>query len=118
MNNFDWIVTVTLGSIAASMILLDEVTLLEGVLAMALLLGLQFCLTAAVKAWSFLEKAIKAKPATLLEDGKWDESALERERVTRSEVEAAIRSSGSEGIEGVRKVVLESDARLSVIMKH
>lgn len=118
MNNFDWIVTVTMGSVAASMILLDDVTLLEGGLAMALLLLLQYLVTTAVKAYPFAERIIKAKPVALMENGKWDEKAMKAERVTRSEVEAAVRGSGETNTDCVEKVVLETDATLSVITKR
>lgn len=118
MNNFDWIVTVTIGSVAASMILLDDVTLLEGGLAMALLLGLQYLVTSAVKASPLAERIVKARPATLMENGKWDEKAMRAERVTRSEVEAAVRQSGESDIDDVRKVVLETDASLSIIPRR
>ena len=94
MNNFDWIVTVTLGSIAASTMLLDEVTLIEGLSAMALLLGLQYCVTAAVKVWPLIEKLVKASPATLYANGTWCDEAMRDERVTRSEVMAAVSAAG------------------------
>lgn len=117
MNNFDWIVTVTIGSVAASMILLDDVSLAEGGLAMALLLGLQFAVTKAVKASSLAERIIKAEPAVLMEQGAWNEKKMAEERITRSEVEAAIRRDGEDEVDRVRKVVLETDASLSVIKK-
>ena len=117
MNNFDWIVTVTIGSVAASMILLDDVSLAEGGLAMALLLGLQFAVTKAVKASSLAERIIKAEPAVLMEQGAWNEKKMAEERITRSEVEAAIRRDGEDDEDRVRKVVLETDASLSVIKK-
>lgn len=115
MNNFDWIVTVTLGSIAASTMLLDEVTLIEGLSAMALLLGLQYCVTAAVKIWPPIEKLVKASPATLYASGAWCDEAMRDERVTRSEVMAAVRAAGYGDLTEVREVVLESDAGLSVV---
>lgn len=115
MNNFDWIVTVTVGSIAASTMLLDEVTLIEGLSAMALLLGLQYCVTAAVKKWSLIEKLVKASPAILYANGAWCDEAMRDERVTRSEVMAAVRAAGYDDLTEVQEVVLESDAGLSVV---
>jgi uncharacterized membrane protein YcaP (DUF421 family) len=40
---------------------------------------------------------------------------MNKERITRSEVFAAVRHQGIEDIAGVKRVVLETDATLSVI---
>ncbi len=45
LNNFDWIINVTVGSIAASGILLDSVPALRAVAAIISLAALQFTLT-------------------------------------------------------------------------
>lgn len=49
MNNLDWIVTVALGSIAASTILLKDIAVAEGILAIGLLLAMQWLLTAMIR---------------------------------------------------------------------
>lgn len=115
MNNFDWVVTVTLGSISASMILLEDVTWAEGAIAMATLLLLQFTLTKAVRRFTWIARLVKPRPATLFEKGVWHEAEMVDERVTRSEVLAAIRTQGYDSLDQVEKVVLETDASLSVI---
>ena len=45
MNAFDFVVTVALGSTLATMLLSADVALAEGVVALALLIGLQFVIT-------------------------------------------------------------------------
>lgn len=115
MNNFDWVVTVTLGSISASMILLEDVTWAEGTLAMATLLFLQFILTKAVRRFPKVARLVKPHPATLYEKGAWSEESMRRERVTRSEVLAAARTNGHDSLDRIQKIILETDASLSVI---
>ena len=115
MNNFDWVVTVTLGSISASTILLDEVTLVEGALAMALLLFLQFLLTSAVRRFEPISRLVKARPATLYKDGEWQDRTMSSERISRSEVVSAVRSEGLASLDQVDRVILETDATMSVI---
>lgn len=115
MNNFDWVVTVTLGSISASMILMEEVTWAEGALAMGTLLLLQFVLTKAVRRYPAIARLVKPRPATLYDEGEWKEAEMAEERVTRSEVHAAMRHNGYDSPDQVRRVVLETDATLSVI---
>ena len=115
MNNFDWVVTVSLGSISASMILLKDVTWSEGALAIFCLLGMQYLLTWAVRRFPAIANLVKPEPALLYEDGRWNEIRMDKERITRSEVLAAVGHQGIEDVSGVKRVVLETDATLSVI---
>lgn len=116
MNNFDWIVTVALGSLMASPILMKDVTLLETVLAIACLLGLQWALTKAVFHSDALARLVKPEPTLLVNNGAFLEEALRRERVTREEVISAIREKGLASVAEARWVILETDATMSVIV--
>ena len=58
---------------------------------------------------------VRSAPRILLRDGAFLDEALDIERVTRGEVEAAIRKEGHGIIEEVSAVVLETDGTLSVI---
>lgn len=117
MNNFDWIVTVALGSLMASPILIDDVTLAETLLAIACLIGLQWGVTTLVPKIKWFARAVKAEPSLLVREGIFLDEALSRERVTRGEVASAIRGSGLDSLEDVRWVILESDATMSVIAR-
>jgi uncharacterized membrane protein YcaP (DUF421 family) len=115
MNAFDFIVTVALGSTLATILLSNDVALAEGVLAFALLIGLQF-----VVAWLSVRSAriqslVKSEPALLLYQGNFLWAALRRERVTKEEIEAAVRQQGLAGLDRVEAVVLETDGTFSVI---
>lgn len=117
LNAFDFIVTVALGSTLASVILDNSIALTEGVLALALLVVLQF-----VMAWlsvrsPWFEGLIKSEPALLVSKGRYLDTALRRERITREEVLAAIRSQGFADLEQIAAVVLETDGTISVIQQ-
>lgn len=71
-----------------------SVALAEGVLAFALLIGLQFVITFLSVHYKPFSKLIKAEPRLLFFDGDFIESALKSERLTRGEVRAAVRASG------------------------
>ena len=117
MNNFDWIVTVTMGSISASGIILKNVTLSEALLCIGLLLLLQYVVTKAVFTSETVEDIVKAKPCLLFDNGHFLMEAMRRERVSESEVLASIRGHGIPTIDDVAWVILETDASLSVIKK-
>lgn len=117
MNNFDWIVTVALGSLTASGILLKDVSILETLFAIGLLLGLQYCLTALAVRSKVVDNAIKAEPRLLVDNGAFLSRAMRKERVTEQEILSALREHGVKSMDEVRWVILESDASFSVIPK-
>lgn len=118
LNAFDLVVTVALGSILATTQLSREVSLLEGLLAitlLALLALLQWTVSRFSIVSTRFRKLVRSEPRLLLENGVFREDAMRAERLTRSEIEASIRSAGIGRIEDVAAVIIESDGSLSVI---
>lgn len=114
-NAYGLVVTVALGSALASAVITEQVTLADGVVAVGLLLGLQYLLSTLISRWSWASGLITQKPAMLVRDGRFLRDALRRERVTESEILAAIRQRGIDSVEEVGAVVLETDGSFSVI---
>ena len=115
LNAFDLVVTVALGSTMATVLLSKSVALAEGLLAFALLVGLQYAV-----AWLSVRSprfgaVVKSEPGLLLHRGRFLEGAMRRERVTHDEVVSALRSSGLSRPEDAAAVVLETDGSLSVV---
>jgi len=115
MNNFDWIVTVAIGSIFASATILRETNLWEAVFGILLLLVLQFLVTKAQTKWEFSRVLLKATPQLLVFEGEFIDENMLQERVVEGEVFTALRSCGYKSIEDVYAVVLETNGRMSVI---
>ena len=115
MNNFDWIVTVAMGTIVATTIALKNVSIADGALSIGLLLALQYILTKQVHRHKWLRMIIKSSPQLLLYKGEFLEDNMHRERMVEAEVNAAIRHNGLKSIKQVYAVVLETDASLSII---
>jgi uncharacterized membrane protein YcaP (DUF421 family) len=116
-NAFDLIVTVALGSTLATILLNKEVTLAEGVVALTLLIVLQYVITWLSVRSPWFEHMVKAEPTLLAHQGQFLDDALRRQRVTREEVVAALRSSGMTEISQAATVILETDGSISVIGK-
>lgn len=115
MNNFDWIVTVAIGSLVGSGIVLKGVTVLESVAAIAMLLLLQWVLTKSVLHSKWISRLVKAQPVVLLENGAFREKTMRRERVTKREVMSALRQQGLVDPDQVKWVILETNASFSVV---
>lgn len=118
MNAFDFVVTVALGSTLTTILLSKDVALLEGLVAFALLIALQFV----VAAFSFrsqgFQKLVKAQPALLYYDGHFLDEPMRRERVTREELVAAVRSQGLLSMADVAAVVLETDGSFTTLKQE
>lgn len=115
MNAFDLVVTIALGSTLASLFTSRSLAILDGVLALALLVGFQYLVATAVRRWRVVEKVVKSRPRAVFRDGEFDEDAMASERLTRDEIFAAIRQRGIADLAEVRLVVLETDGSMSVL---
>ncbi|PRP98502.1 hypothetical protein ENSA5_29720 [Enhygromyxa salina] len=115
MNNFDWIVTVAVGSITASTIVLRDVVFLDGAVAIGLLIAIQFLVTWGSVRSRAIERIVKMSPTLLAHNGELCEDAMRTQRVTRREIDAAVRGAGLPCLEAVAAVILENDAGISVI---
>lgn len=117
LNAFDLIVTVAIGSTLSTVLLDSNIALPEGVLALALLIFLQF-----IFAWSSyrskpINSLIKSEPRLLYLDGQFMEGAMQEERVQKIEMLQAARTEGMDSLDKVKAIVLETDGSMSMIKK-
>jgi len=117
MNNFDWLVTVALGSIVASGIVIENVSLSESLFAVVLLLMLQFFVTRTVFGSRLVSRIVKAEPRVLMKDGEFLREAMKAERVTEDEILSAVRSHGLLSLQEIQYVILETNASFSIISR-
>ncbi|NNF59099.1 MAG: DUF421 domain-containing protein [Rhodothermaceae bacterium] len=117
MNSFDWIVTVAMGSMVASAIVLKDTGVATVFAGLAVLLLLQWALTKTLTVWPFARRLVRASPTLLYYRGQFLEDNLRKERVLRNEILAAVREAGVGLLDEVEAVILETDADLSVIRK-
>ena len=117
LNAFDFVVTVAFGSTLATVLLSKDVPLAEGLFAFVMLAALQYAVSKASLLWHPVKRLVRSEPSLLVEDGRYLEEALRDERVTASEVDAAIRKQGVGRIEDVAAVVLETDGSFSIIRR-
>lgn len=115
LNAFDLVVTVAMGSILATILLNSSVTLAEGLVALLLLIGLQFLVAWLSVRFPRFSDLVKSEPTLLLHQGRLLEDAMRSQRVTHAEMLAALRAGGAAGPESAASVVLETDGTLSVV---
>jgi len=114
MNAFDFVITISLGSVYASLLVSDSLALIDGIVALAVLVGLQWCVSAIYVRSRWFERLVKDRPQLLYWQGEYLDEVLKRERVTRDEVQAAMRDSNVTQHESAL-AVLETDGSVTVI---
>jgi uncharacterized membrane protein YcaP (DUF421 family) len=115
MNAFDLIVTVALGSTLATIVLSQDVALVQGIAAFVVLIVLQLAVTWLSVRWPAVRKVVKAEPTLLFYRGQFLPGVMQRQRVLEAEVWAAVRESGIASLDAVHAVVLETDGTFSVV---
>ncbi len=115
MNSFDLVVTVAFGSTLASVLIDEKIPLTVGLVAIAVLIMLQFIVTwLSVRSPGF-NRLVKTRPTLLMLEGQMRKDAMRRVRVTEDEIFGALRKHGIGDMHKAGAVVMESDGSLSVI---
>ena len=117
LNAFDLVVTVALGSTLATILLSRSVALVEGIVAFALLIGLQWAIAWLSVRSDRFQALIKSEPRLLAHQGRLLHGAMKAERIAREEVLAVLRANGIRSLDQVDAVVLETDGTMSVIQR-
>jgi len=115
LNNFDWIINVAVGSLAASGILLRNVSTLDAIAAIIALALCQYLTTWWVNKSPFGVRVIKAKPTLLVSKGQFNEEAMTKARISEGEVRAQLRKQGYIQRSEANWVILETDGSFSII---
>jgi uncharacterized membrane protein YcaP (DUF421 family) len=117
MNAFDFIVTIALGSTLATVLLNKSVSLADGVLAMALLIFLQYAITWLSVRSSTINQLVKSTPSLLVYKGKMQHQVLRKQRIAEDEIQAFLRENDVASIDEAEAIVLETDGSLSLLKK-
>jgi uncharacterized membrane protein YcaP (DUF421 family) len=118
LNAFDLIVTVALGSTLASAILTKNVSLADGILGLAMLIGLQWSISKLSIRFKAFQNVINTEPKLLYFKGKYLEKALNQCRISKEEISQVIRATGAARLEEADAVVLETNGKFSVIKQN
>ncbi len=114
MNVFDFVCIIVMGELLAISIVSDEIPLAKGLVAVALIVGLQTLLSWFTTRSKAVEQFVNGEPALLYHRGRFLHDSMRAQRVTEKEVLAAARLAGVTDLGDVEAVVLETDGEFSV----
>lgn len=114
-NAFDFLITVTIGSISATTILSNSTKFVDGMSAIITLVILQY-IVAKISVYSkTFSKIIKAEPTLLYYDGEYIDENLKKMRVSKDDILQEARINSGVTIDEVHSVILEANGKLAVV---
>ena len=117
MNAFDFIITVTLGSVFGRVLTAKGVALSEAILAFVLLLALQFLVSSLETRSKFFKNLVTSQPKLLFYDGKFERGLMKKSRMNQDHLMGAARKKGFASLDQVKAIILETDGTISVLEK-
>lgn len=114
-NAFDFLITVTIGSISATTILSDSTKFFDGMAAIITLVLLQYIVAKVSVHSKKFSRAIKSEPTLLYYDGEYINKNLKKMRVSKDNILQEIRVNSGVTIDKIHSVILEANGNLSVI---
>lgn len=115
LNAFDMLVTISMGSIAATNILSKDTEYLEGIVSISTLVILQYIIARLITKSEKLKHLVKAKPTILYIDGEYLEENMVKMRITKSDILQQARIDQGATSNKIEAVLIESNGKLSII---
>lgn len=116
LNQYDWAMTVALGSMLATTALSTSIPLAVGLTAFATVIALQFAIAWTVVRSETVRRFVEAEPRLLYYRGTFLRDRMRKERIAEQEIRVAVREAGQGTLDSVIAVILETSAELSVVV--
>lgn len=115
MSSFDFAITIAIGSLIASILLMENQSVVKGVVALATLIGLQAIVARFRKDSDKFESAVTNTPALLMRGEKIIHENLDANRVCLNDLYAKLREANVTNKDQILAVVLETTGDISVL---
>lgn len=112
---FDLVLILLIANAVQNAMVGSDTSLIGGVIAAITLLAINFIVSIASQRSHVLEGLTTGNPTILINKGRIVKAHMEREKVTREELDAALREHGIDKISNVQIAVLEIDGSISVV---
>lgn len=114
-NAFDFLITVTIGSITATTILSKNTSFFDGIVAIITLVLLQYIVAKTSVYSKTFSKIIKSEPTLLYYDGKFLYENMKKMRVSKDDILQEIRVNSGVTLDRVHSVILEANGKLAIV---
>ncbi len=114
MSSFDFAMTVAIGSIIATTVLSESVSLVQGIVGLAAIYVLQISL-AMLRRYKMVQKMIDNEPLLLMDGEKILQENLKKARVTEADLRSKLREANVLELSDIRAVVFETTGNIAVL---
>ena len=114
-NAFDFLITVTIGSISATTILSKNTKFVDGMTAIISLVIFQFIVAKVSVNSKIFRKIIKSDPTLLYHKGEYIYKNMDKMRVSKDDILQEVRVTSGVTIDKVHSIILEANGKLSII---
>ena len=115
---FDLVLLLVLSNAVQNSMNGGDNSLVGGMVSAATLVGLNFIVAFATYRFKTVEVLVEGRPQVLIHNGRLYEQALTEARLTRHELDAALRRASCADIEDVRYAVLENNGEITVLARE
>lgn len=115
LNAFDLVITVSIGSVLATIMLDSKISIFDGFAALFVLLALQWIFSFSNKKMEMFNDMVTSDPTLLYYNGNYCEKTMEKERIRKDEIIKSARLEGNLSMESVHAVILEPNGELSIL---
>ncbi|HVT57125.1 MAG TPA: YetF domain-containing protein [Thermoanaerobaculia bacterium] len=112
---FDLVLLLVLSNAVQNSMNAGDNSLVGGLVSATTLVGLNYLVGLATYRSKRLETIVEGQPQVLIHNGKLFEEVMAREKLTRHELNAALRRAGCSCVEEVRSAILENNGAISVV---
>lgn len=117
MTSFDYIVGITIGSVAGALCVEDELSILGCVLSMVILVAFAFLLTILNRKTIFFRRTLTGTPTVLIDQGEIMYNGLKHTRLSVNDLLRELRYQGYFNVADVEQAVMETNGVLSILPK-
>ncbi len=117
MSLYDLVLIIILGNAVQNAMINNDNTLGGGIVAGTVLLLANRVLNMLIVRSARTERLLVGEPVLIVSDGV-PLPAMERQRITRDQLDAALREHGYDSLDGIHSVILEVDGTMSVIPRQ
>jgi uncharacterized membrane protein YcaP (DUF421 family) len=118
MSVLELIVVLVISDAVQNSMVGDNTSVWGGLVAVLVLLGLDFILRESARRSRRVRTALEGEPRLLIRHGRVLERAVQDEGLDIDEIKSAVRAHGVARVEDVDQAVLETDGRISVIARQ
>jgi uncharacterized membrane protein YcaP (DUF421 family) len=118
LNPFDLVVLLTLSNTVQNAIIGNDNSVLGGLIGATTLLAANYLVVRFLFRHERLERLVEGEPSVLIERGRVRADRLEKEVITRAELEEAAHKQGFASLEAVDRAVLESGGAITFVARR